>query len=38
MIEANSSGAELPKAIKVAPATSDWSFILSQIISKQGTK
>ena len=36
MIEANSSGAEWPKAMKVAPATSDWSFILSEIISKQG--
>ena len=36
--DAKSSGAELPKAMKVAPATSDWSPILSQIISRQGTK
>jgi hypothetical protein len=36
--EVKNSGAELPIAIKVAPATSGLSFSLSEMMSREGTK
>lgn len=38
IMDINNSGAELPAAMKVAPATSSLSFNFSHIFSKEATK